>query len=258
MTGCESNMTSELRRIKTTNEPLHYQAQFYLRDLIRNGAYQPGQKLPPEGIFAEQLGISRPTLREALYKLEIEGLIIRKHGVGTYVSPSSQNPLDSGLEVLESIEHIASRMGLKTEMGDAKIEERAATSAEAAGLECDPQEEILSVVRVILVGAKPVAHLSDVLPVRFISKQDLGPKFRGSVLDILLKRGQPALTFSFTRLAAISADNELARHLEVPRKTPLLKLEAKLFAQDNSVVDYSISKFIPDYFDFHVIRRIGK
>ena len=258
MTGHEAYMTSELRRIKTTNAPLHYQAQFYLRDLIRNGAYQPGQKLPPEGIFAEQLGISRPTLREALYKLEMEGLIVRKHGVGTYVSPSTENPLDSGLELLESIEHIASRMGLKTEMGNAQIEERTPASAEIAALGCDPQEKVLSVVRIILMDKKPVAHLLDVLPVSFMRKQDLGPKFRGSVLDILLKRGQPALTFSFTRLAAVAADNDLARQLKIPRKTPLLKMEAKLFAQNNSVVDYSISKFIPDYFDFHVIRRIGK
>jgi GntR family transcriptional regulator len=250
-------MASELRRIKTTTEPLHYQAQFYLRNLIQNGTYQPGQKLPPEEVFAEQLGISRPTLREALYKLEVEGLIVRKHGVGTYVSPSYQNRLDSGLEVLESIEHIAHRRRLKTEMGDAEIEEREATLDEVAGLECDPQEQVLSVVRIILVGNKPVAHLSDVLPLAFIRKKDLGARFRGSVLDILLKRGQPDLMFSFTRLASVAVDNELARQLKIPRKTPLLKLEAKLFTRDNLVVDYSVSKFISDFFDFHVIRRIG-
>jgi len=250
-------MAPEVRRIKTNNEPLHYRAQFYLRDLIQSGTYQPGQKLPPEGVFAEQLGISRPTLREALYKLEIEGLIIRKHGVGTYISPSYQNRLDGGLEVLESIEHIAHRMGLKTEMGEAKIEERLATPAEIAGLECTLAEQILSVVRIILVDAKPVAQLSDILPLKFMRQRDLGAKFRGSVLDILLKRGQPALTFSFTKLAAVAADNLLARQLKIPRKTPLLKMEAKLFAKDNIIVDYSVSKFVSDFFDFHVIRRIA-
>ncbi len=250
-------MASELRRIKTSNVSLHNQTQFYLRDLIRNGAYQPGQKLPSEGIIAEQLGISRPTLREALYNLEVEGLIIRKHGVGTYVSPSYQNRLDSGLEVLESIEHIASRMGLKTEIGIAEIEERTATPFETAGLECGPDEQILSVARTILVDAKPVAHLWDVLPVSFMRKDDLGETFRGSVLDILLERGQPALNFSFTRLAAVVADHLLSDQLNIPLETPLLKMEAKLFTQDNMVVDYSISRFIPDYFDFHVIRRIG-
>jgi GntR family transcriptional regulator len=258
MTQNTSSVASGLRPIKTTNVPLHNQAQFYLRDLIQNGTYQPGQKLPAEGVLAEQLGISRPTLREALYMLEIEGLIIRKHGLGTYISPSYQSRLDGGLEVLESIEHIARRKGLKTQMGEAHIEERTATLAEANALECDTEKGVLAIVRVILVGARPVAYLSDVLPLMFIRQRDLEGRFHGSVLDFLLKRGQPDLTFSFTRLGAIAADSELARKLKIPRKTPLLKMEAKLFTHENLVVDYSISKFVSDYFDFHIIRQIRK
>ncbi len=83
-------MASRLRRIKTTNSSLHYQAQLYLRDLIENGTYLPGQKFPSEGEFAGELGISRPTLREALHNLQAEGMIVRKHGVGTFVSPSTR------------------------------------------------------------------------------------------------------------------------------------------------------------------------
>ncbi len=250
-------MASGLRRIKTTNASLHYQAQLYLRDLIENGTYVPGQKFPSEGAFAEQLGISRPTLREALHNLQSEGMIVRKHGVGTFVSPSRANRLESGLEVLESIEHIASRRGLKTEMGKVEIEERPPNHVEIAGLECDPNEQILSVARTILIDKKPVAHLWDAILTKYLRKEELEEMFHGSVLDIFLKRGRPMLTYSFTGLAAVAVDSILARQLEIPPKTPLLRLEAKLFTQDNTVVDYSISYFVPDYFDFHVIRRIG-
>jgi GntR family transcriptional regulator len=250
-------VATAVKRIKTTNVSLHYQAQAYLSDLIKNGTYAPGQKFPSEGAFAEQLGISRPTLREALHNLQAEGMIIRKHGVGTFVSLSRANRLESGLEVLESIEHIANRKGLKTEMGKAAIEERSPKPAEIAGLECDPNEQVLSVVRTILIENKPVAHLWDVVLTKYLRKEDLGGTFRGSVLDIFLKRGRPMLTYSVTRLAAVSVNRELAGELEVPVKTPLMKLEAKLFIQDDIVVDYSISYFVPDYFDFHVIRRIS-
>ncbi len=250
-------MVSELRPIRTTNVSLHSQAELYLRDLIENGIYKPGQKLPSEGIFAERLGISRPTLREALHNLEVEGIIVRKHGVGTFVSPAHADRLESGLEVLESIEHIASRMGLRTRMGEAEIEERAPNPNEIAGLECSPHEKVLSVARTILVDSIPVAYLWDVVPTRYLHRDDLGEKFEGSVLDIFLKRGRPMLVFSFTSLAAIAAEGALARQLGVPRKTPLLRLEAKLFTQDHIIVDYSISNFVPDYFYFHVIRRIG-
>jgi GntR family transcriptional regulator len=250
-------MASGLRRIKTTNASLHHQAQLYLRDLIENGTYVPGQKFPSEGVFAEQLGISRPTLREALHNLQAEGMIVRKHGVGTFVSPSRANRLESGLEVLESIEHIASRRGIKTEMGKVEIEERPPKQNEISGLECDPADHVLSVARTILIDKKPVAYLWDVILTKYLSRDELGEMFHGSVLDIFLKRGQPMLTYSFTGLAAVAVDRNLARHLEIPPKTPLLKLEARLFTQENTVVDYSISYFVPDYFDFHVIRRIG-
>jgi GntR family transcriptional regulator len=250
-------MTSGLRRIKTTNVSLHHQAQLYLSDLIKNGTYGPGQKFPSEGVFAEQLGISRPTLREALHNLQAEGMIVRKHGVGTFVSISHANRLESGLEVLESIEHIANRRGLKTEMGKAEIEERLPKPDEITGLGCDPNEQVLSVARTILIGNKPVAHLWDVILTKYLRKEDLGDMFRGSVLDIFLNRGRPMLIYSVTRLAAVAVNRTLAHELEVPVKTPLLKLEAKLYTQDDIIVDYSISYFVPDYFDFHVIRRIG-
>jgi GntR family transcriptional regulator len=250
-------MASELRRIKTTNVSLHYQAQLYLRELITAGAYQPGQRLPPEGVFAEQLGISRPTLREALHNLEVEGMIVRKHGVGTFVSSSHASRMESGLEVLESLERIASRMGLMTRMGDLHIEERLPRPDELAALECRADEKVLSVERIILVGSKPVAYLWDVVRARYLRAADLDDKFQGSVLDIFIKRGHPKLAYSFTRLASVGADARLARQLDMPRRTPLLKLEARLYTEDNQIVDYSISNFVPDYFDFHIIRRIG-
>lgn len=250
-------MATGLKRIRTTNVSLHDQAQLYLSDLIKNGTYLPGQKFPSEELFAEQLGISRPTLREALHNLEAEGMIVRKHGVGTFVSISRANRLESGLEVLESIEHIANRRGLKTKMGKAEIDERPPEPAEITGLECDPNERVLSVARTILIDDRPVAHLWDVVLTKYLRREDLGDMFHGSILDIFLKRGRPLLTYSVTKLAAASANRSLSRDLDVPVKTPLLKLEARLFTQDDLVVDYSVSYFVPDYFDFHVIRRIG-
>ncbi len=250
-------MALELRRIKSTNVSLHNQAELYLRDLIKTGTYQPGDRLPPEDAFAEQLGISRPTLREALHNLEAEGIIVRKHGVGTFVSSSHVNRLDSGLEVLESLEHIANRMGLQTRMGELHVEQRAPSAEESSALECGPDESVVSVRRIILVGERPVASLWDLVPARFLPVDEINDKFQGSVLDIFIKRNHPKLAYSFTRLASIGADAELSRELGMPRRTPLLRFTARLYTEDDQVVDYSISNFVPDYFDFHIIRRIG-
>ena len=59
------------------------------------------------------------------------------------------------------------------------------------------------------------------------------------------------------KLAAEAADGDVARWLHLQRGAPLLKLEAQLYAQDGRVVDYSLSYFVPGYFRFHVVRRVG-
>ena len=54
--------------------------------LILEGKVRPGQKLPSERRLAEEFDVSRPTVREAIQKLEARGLIQRRHGGGTFVA----------------------------------------------------------------------------------------------------------------------------------------------------------------------------
>lgn len=56
-----------------------------VKDLIFNQRYLPGDKLPPERILADTLGVSRPSIREALKILEAVGIVEIKHGSGTYL-----------------------------------------------------------------------------------------------------------------------------------------------------------------------------
>src|SRR5664279_1981066 len=80
-------------------------------------ATEPGEKLPAEPELAHRLGVSRATLREAMRSFEGQGLIRRRQGVGTFVV-SHKQVIESGLEALESIETLASKIGLNVEMGD--------------------------------------------------------------------------------------------------------------------------------------------
>ncbi len=69
--------------------PLHIQVQQFLRELIESDEYKNGKMLPKEIELAEQLHISRNTLRQAINQLVFEGLLIRKKGVGTKVARKS-------------------------------------------------------------------------------------------------------------------------------------------------------------------------
>ncbi len=217
---------------------------------------QIGEQLPPEPQLARQLGVSRATLREAMRSFEERGLIVRKHGVGTFVAPPPP-VLEAGLEELESLDTLARRIGLETRMGEVHIEERAATPGEASRLGVSSDTQVLSVARVILTDARPVAYLIDIVPLCYLHAQDLSESFGGSVLDVLIRRAEPALSHSRTDIVAEAADEALARKLHLQRGDALLKFKAQLYARDGRVVDYSLSYFVPGYFHFHVVRRVA-
>ncbi|MFV0277908.1 MAG: FadR/GntR family transcriptional regulator [Parahaliea sp.] len=61
-----------------------------LRELIRQGTPAPGERLPSERDLAEQFGVGRPTIREAMIALEIAGLVQIRSGSGVYVTDSNQ------------------------------------------------------------------------------------------------------------------------------------------------------------------------
>jgi GntR family transcriptional regulator len=211
--------------------------------------------LPSEAELSQRYNVSRATVRESLSRLEQRGVIIRRHGVGTFLN--SQRPIiESGLERLESLDTLAHRIDLKTSMDELRIEERQANSIEAKQLHVSEDCTIISVSRVISVGDKRVAYLVDITPVEFLDKRDLGESFLGSVLDIFIQRGQPVLSHSLTDIAIENASETVSKKLQLPLGEPLLKLTASLFSQEGRVVDYSHSYFVPGFFRFHVVRRI--
>src|SRR5512136_3258164 len=85
------------------------------------GKMEPGGRLPSEPDLARQMGVSRATLREAMRTFEVQGMIRRRQGSGTFVV--GQVPvIEAGLEVLESLETMAVRRGLEVSVGDLRVE----------------------------------------------------------------------------------------------------------------------------------------
>jgi GntR family transcriptional regulator len=217
---------------------------------------EPGGRLPSEPDLAHKLGVSRATLREAMRTFETQGRIRRRQGSGTYVTHPS-GVIESGLEVLESIETLAGRIGLTATLGEWKAERRPANAEEAHALGIAEGSEVVHIQRVILAEGRPVAFLVDILPPEVLSPEELSQDFSGSVLDILLQRGTPSLLRSRTEINAVTATADIARMLGIQRGDVLLRFIASLYTAPEKVVDYSYSYFLPGYFRFHVIRRVG-
>lgn len=214
-----------------------------------------GQRLLSEPELAKQLGVSRATLREAMRSFETQGLIRRRQGSGTYVVGRVQ-ALESGLEVLDSIDTIAKRQGLAVSVSDLAVESVQADDEAARALSVSKGAKLTRVRRVIRAVARPVAYLVDILPESVLQAKDLPSDFHGSVLDFLLARGDP-LTTSRADVSAIGAPADVAKPMEIQRGDVLLHFHAQLFNVEGRAVDYSLSYFIPGFFHFHIVRRVG-
>ena len=213
-------------------------------------------RLPSEPELARRMGVSRATLREAMRAFEGQGLIRRRQGVGTFVV--AQVPvMDTGLEVLESIETIAQRSHMPVSMGELHVKQIPAEGEYAHALGVPEGTPLTRVARVIYTDSRPIAFLEDIVPADILTSAELEQGFTGSVLDLLLKRGKPSLAQSRTDIRAIGATQEVARALQIQRDAVILLFVAKLYAEDGRVVDYSFSDFLPGYFHFHVNRKIG-
>ena len=217
---------------------------------------EQGGQLPSEPKLAQKLGVSRATLREAMRIFETRGHLRRQQGVGTFVLHPSQI-IESGIEVLESIETLAEQLDIPVSMGDLKIVDLVANDDIAEKLKLPPGSKLLRVSRVILAEDSPAAYLVDILPSTILSNTDVKTGFTGSVLDLLLNRDDLVLGTSRCEISAIAASQEVARALNIQRGDSLLYFDSILYTEDGSPVDYSLSYFLPGYFKFHVVRRVG-
>lgn len=235
----------------------HFPFQRLQADLAALIAKMPaGSRLPSEPDLAADLGVSRATLREAMRMFETQGLIRRRQGSGTYVVGKIQ-ALDSGLEVLESIETIARRQHLEISVSDLNLEQIKADAELAAMLNVATGTKLTRVRRIIRTENRPIAYLVDTLPEDVFHLEELTSAFHGSVLDLLLARGD-ALTTSRADVSAIGARADVAKPLEIQRGDVLLHFSAQLYNSAGRIVDYSLSYFIPGYFHFHIVRRVGR
>jgi GntR family transcriptional regulator len=217
---------------------------------------KPGDRLPSEPKLAHSLGVSRATLREAMRAFEGQGLIRRRQGVGTFVVGPA-NVIESGLEILESIETQSKKIGLEVTMGEFEIQKIEADEKIGNELGVEKNTQLVQVSRVILADDRPIAYLIDILPESVMGPEDLETGFTGSVLDQLIKSNKYPLSKSKTIIRAVAASSSIARALEIQRGDVLQLFVGQLFDENGIIIDYSHSYFLPGYFNFHVVRSIG-
>jgi GntR family transcriptional regulator len=228
-----------------------------LLELIAREGFQAGDRLPGEHELATLLGISRPTLREALSELKNRGLIDRRHGVGTFFNGSPPR-LHRGLATLRSLRDMSGQEGMTAERSSWSVEIRPAPMEPGRILGLAAGQELVNVRMGAAVDGETCAHFDTYLPVGRVDVERLRSYRAGSVLDYVMELGDPPLSHTHTDIAADPAAGRVAELLGVPEGTPVLYLAETFFTSAGEAVMFSRNSFLTDRISFHLVREVER
>lgn len=164
--------------------PLPLWAQL-LADLRRRVAVgELDERFPTDEELRHQYGVSRQTVREALRRLQGEGLIVRQRGRGTALAGP---PLEQPLGALYSLARTAKDLGLR-EHSEVRAQERAPAGEAAEHLGLGSDEEVVLIERLRYVGDEPISLHRSWLPVHLAAGLLDADLRSGSLYDVLAER----------------------------------------------------------------------
>jgi len=226
--------------------PLHAQLARQLEDAVLTGRIAPGDRLPNELDLVAELGLSRPTVRQAIGYLVQQGLLVRKRGVGTQVvltrvhRPLRLSSLHDDLDAAG--QHPSTRvLGLDVVACDEVV-------AVALGLE--RAADAVRIRRLRLAAGEPIAVMTNHLPVGLI---ELDPeRLARQGLYSMLRDAGVALRVARQSVGAGIADADQARLLREPVGAPLLRMTRTAFDDTGSAVEYGSHVYRGSRYSFEV------
>jgi GntR family transcriptional regulator len=231
--------------------PLHAQAEILLRALIQEPQYQQGALLPPEAKLASVLGISRNTLRQATNKLEYEGLLVRKKGLGTRVK---QRAVTTHLDHWHSFTQEMSEQGVSLVVYEQQVETVAAGDRIAAFFSISPSEPVFSLKRLRGSPDGPLVYFESYFHPRIdIHAVD---DFSRPLYDILEHDYHVVPAISRENITAQLATPVMAGKLRIKPGDPVLFRERFVLDPGQRPVEYNIGYYRADRFTYSIdIRR---
>jgi GntR family transcriptional regulator len=228
--------------------PLYVQLKDKLLENIRKGTWGQGEQLPTEEEIQKEFNISRTTVRQALRELELEGLIERQAGRGTFVSqPKIQEGTQAfNLDVLEMGEQ-----GLHLVWKIISAGEQVAPEDVARMLGVADGEPVFCLERLRLANDEVIGHVLSYISPAFVSQIDLSLADKGGTMNYLTPIGMECCTVSRVVEALVPNRQEM-RLMNMDRCSPVLVITRLVRTNENQPVEYFRGVYRGDRFRYHI------
>lgn len=213
---------------------------------INEGTYKSGDRIPAERVLADQYGISRMTLRQALNELEREGLLHREKGRGTFVSAPDlyQENLMSFTKTL-----INRHMTPSTRIIEVSKVLHLRHVSQMMGIHAD--EPYYKIKRVRCGDDIPIALETVYLPIMYAKDID-SHDLTESLYGILEQHYGYEMVRSGCEIEAVLANRIQSELLATRRNTALLKISGITYCQGEQMLFYEESYYRSDLYKYHV------
>ncbi len=242
---------------QNSSKPLYIQVKDNLEEGIRSGKYPVGSKLPSENTLCEKFNVSRITIRQALDLLENKGMTYAVHGKGTFVKASI---IDSSLQKISTFGETLAKMGYEGYTKIISYEEKQA----------DDFEQLLrgqQWSRISNFALTGYANDTPVVTYRSVIRSPYGAKMYQEALE-LEKQKIAFSTFDLyarigveigkinQQVAAINADEEIARILNIKLGDAVLVLDSVIMDTNLEPIEYKKGYYCTDKYSFNLNREI--
>ena len=232
--------------------PLYLRLKRWIENAVRRGAIKPGDALPSERDLATRVEMSRVTVRKAVQHLVRDGVLVQRHGSGTYVAPHPHR-VEQSLSHLTSFTEDMARRGMTVQSRwlDRGIYPPSPEEMVALGLPAG--EDVARISRLRIAGDLPLAIERATLAASVLPD----PQAIETSLYTHLERSGHRPVRAIQRIRAVSIGEDDATLFGVATGEPGLHIERTSYLASGRVVEFTRSTYRGDAYDFVAELRLG-
>lgn len=226
-----------------------------LRIRLNSADYNIGSPLPSEKRLAEEFAVSRMTVRKAVDLLIGWGLVVRRHGSGTYVAKK---------DVYHETTNLTGFIEVMRNQGKQVVSEvlefviMPAPPAIASQLRIKIDERIYYSRRVRFVESKPLMVEDSYMPFKLFRNLSVA-HLEGSKFSYIEDECKIVICGNYESLTPVLADKKMAALLNIEQQTPILRITSLSYSDDGQFLNYSVMfRNASEYqVDYHLRRELS-
>ena len=232
--------------------PLYLQLKRWIEDAIRSGSINPGDALPSERDLALKVNVSRVTVRKAVLHLVKDGVLVQRHGSGTFVAPRAPR-VEQSLSQLTSFTEDMARRGMAVRQQWLERGLYAPSPEETVALGLSAEDAVARIARLRLTGDTPLAIERASLSAQVLPD----PQAIEDSLYTHLGRTGSRPVRAIQRIRAANLSEADAHLLQVPQGSAGLNIERTSYLASGRVIEFTRSIYRGDTYDFVAELRLG-